>query len=212
MESVKQDTRGTRPRSGSYGIEVANREALRGALAELEEFRGRCRTQHQAPVPSERQFRDVMGRFATGVSVVTSTYLGEPVGMTVQAIASVSLDPLLVAFFPAASSSSWPKIRESAKFCINFLPSSGAEIGKQFARSGTDKFAHVDWEFNQFQLPVLGAATSTISCNIQAAPAVGDHLFVVGHVMDVDTLSNDDPLLFYSGRFWEMGQQLVDGE
>jgi 3-hydroxy-9,10-secoandrosta-1,3,5(10)-triene-9,17-dione monooxygenase reductase component len=167
----------------------------------LREPQGGCRTPTERVAVTEPQFRDVMGRYATSVAIVTSMYDGEPVGMTVQAFVSASLNPPLVAFLPATDSTSWPKIRDSRKFCVNFLPASGANLGKQFARTGTDKFANVPWALNQDETPVLAAAISAISCHILTAYPAGDHLFVLGSISEIGLLSDDDPSFSTADNF-----------
>jgi flavin reductase (DIM6/NTAB) family NADH-FMN oxidoreductase RutF len=92
--------------------------------------------------------RDVLGHFATGVVVVTARQTdGTLLGFTCQSFASLSLDPPLISFAPARSSSTWPRIREAKNFCVNVLAADHRDLSAGFARSGTavDKFAGVDW-------------------------------------------------------------------
>ena len=97
-------------------------------------------------VAAARRFRDVLGRFASGVTVVTSISGGAPVGLTCQSFTSVSLNPPLVLFIPAKTSRAWPAIQRSGKFCVNFLSADQAELSNQMASRGLDKFANVSWE------------------------------------------------------------------
>ena len=87
-------------------------------------------------VAAARRFRDVLGRFASGVTVVTSISGGAPVGLTCQSFSSVSLNPPLVLFVPAKTSRAWPAIQRSGKFCVNFLADDQAELSNQMASRG----------------------------------------------------------------------------
>ena len=82
------------------------------------------------------KFRQVLGHFPTGVTVVTATNDGVPVGLAVGSFASVSLDPPLVAFFPDKSSSSWPKIELAGSFCVNILAEDQEDVCRRFAVEG----------------------------------------------------------------------------
>ena len=85
----------------------------------------------------------MLGRFASGVTVVTATSGGEPVGLTCQSFSSVSLDPPLVLFVPARTSRAWPLIQRSGRFCVNFLSSDQADLSNKMASRGVDKFEGV---------------------------------------------------------------------
>ncbi len=89
--------------------------------------------------------RDVLGHFVSGIVVVTAIGPDGPLGFTCQSFASLSLDPPLISFAPARTSSTWPRIREVGGFCVNVLAHGHQDVSNGFARSGTDKFAGVDW-------------------------------------------------------------------
>jgi 3-hydroxy-9,10-secoandrosta-1,3,5(10)-triene-9,17-dione monooxygenase reductase component len=113
--------------------------------------------------------RDVLGHFASGVVVVTAWSAGGagpvgPVGFTCQSFASLSLDPPLVTFAPARTSSTWPLIRTASTFCVNVLAADQQELSAGFARRGTDRFAGVAWRLNRFGAPELDGACAWISC------------------------------------------------
>ncbi|HKC29901.1 MAG TPA: flavin reductase family protein, partial [Jatrophihabitans sp.] len=101
------------------------------------------------------RMREVLGTFATGVVVVTA--MGdEPLGLTCQSFVSLSLDPPLVSFNPARTSTTWPKIRPVGRFCVNVLAHDQHELSELFARSGADRFADVPWTPSPLGAPVLG--------------------------------------------------------
>lgn len=151
-----------------------------------------------------RRFRDVLGRFASGVTVVTTISNDEPVGMTCQSFSSVSLDPPLVLFLPAKSSRSWPLIQRSGKFCVNFLAADQAELSNTMASRGTDKFADVKWTpAAQTGSPMLEGALAQLDCTIHTVHEAGDHYVVIGRVVDLVAAEGgeQDPLLFFRGSY-----------
>lgn len=155
-------------------------------------------------VAAARLFRDVLGRFASGVTVVTGMSGGEPAGMTCQSFSSVSLEPPLVVFIPAKSSRAWPLIQRSGKFCVNFLAADQAGLSNTMASRGVDKFADVKWTPSpETGSPVLDGALAQVDCSIHAVHEAGDHYLVVGRVLSL-TAHDDgeqDPLLFYRGQY-----------
>ena len=161
---------------------------------------------HDDPVhvAAARLFRDVLGRFASGVTVVTGTSNGEPVGLTCQSFSSVSLEPPLVVFIPAKSSRAWPLIQRSGKFCVNFLAADQAELSNTMASRGTDKFADVKWTpSSETGSPMLDGALAQVDCTIHAVHEAGDHYVVIGRVVDLITHDDgeQDPLLFFRGEY-----------
>lgn len=148
-----------------------------------------------------RRFRDVLGRFCTGVTVVTSMTEGEPVGMTCQSFSSVSLDPPLVLFCPAKGSRAWPRMQRAGFFCVNLLSHDQLELSNGFAARGTDKFAGVPWRPSATGAPLLDGVLGWVDCTIYAVHEAGDHYVVIGRVMDLGVEEAPHPLLFYKGRY-----------
>ena len=93
----------------------------------------------------EARFREVLGRFPSGVTIVTAVDDGEPVGFTCQAFNSLSIDPPLVALAPGKSSTTWPRIARAGVFCVNVLSEDQQALARVFAVSGADKFSGVGW-------------------------------------------------------------------
>jgi 3-hydroxy-9,10-secoandrosta-1,3,5(10)-triene-9,17-dione monooxygenase reductase component len=150
---------------------------------------------------SSRKFRDVLGRFCTGVTVVTSMSEGAPVGMTCQSFSSVSLDPPLVLFCPAKSSRAWPRMQRAGYFCVNLLSHDQLELSNGFAAKGADKFAGVSWRPSATGAPLLDGVLGWVDCTIYAVHEAGDHYVVIGRVMDLGVEDAPHPLLFYRGRY-----------
>jgi 3-hydroxy-9,10-secoandrosta-1,3,5(10)-triene-9,17-dione monooxygenase reductase component len=130
-------------------------------------------------------FRDVLGRYASGVTVVTTLLDGQPVGMTCQSFTSVSLDPPLVAFLPSRQSRAIASIRRTGTFCVNFLADGQEELSDRFASRSDDKFAGV-----------VGAAPPRTG-----GPEAGDHYLVIGRVVDLAVGEAENPLLYYRGAY-----------
>ncbi len=102
-----------------------------------------------------RHLRDVLGRFCTGVTVVTSMSDGEPVGMTCQSFSSVSLSPPLVLFCPAKASGTWPTIERAGFFCVNVLADGQQEISTRMATTGVARFDGIPWSQSGTGAPLL---------------------------------------------------------
>ncbi len=148
----------------------------------------------------QARFREALGHFASGVTVVTATEDGLPVGFTCQAFTSLSLEPPLVALAPAKSSTSWPRISAAGAFCVNILAEHQEALCRTFAVSGGDKFAGVGWHLGTAGTPVLEGTLAWVECKLEAIYAAGDHELVVGRVLDLG-VRDGTPLLFYRGGF-----------
>lgn len=145
--------------------------------------------------------RDVLGHFVSGVVVITAVGPDGPVGFTCQSFASLSLDPPLVNFSPARTSSTWPRIREVSSFCVNVLAEDHQHYSGGFARSGVDKFAGVTWAPSPSGAPVLDGVTAWIDCTLESEYDGGDHTIVVARVHDLGADATRLPLLFYRGAY-----------
>jgi flavin reductase (DIM6/NTAB) family NADH-FMN oxidoreductase RutF len=162
------------------------------------------RPDERAPV-EQGEFRRVLGNFASGVTVITAPGgPGDgPAGFACQSFASLSLDPPLVAFMVGRTSTSWPRIARAGVFCVNILGAGQEALCRQFAASGTDKFAGVAWDPSPVTgSPRLGGVPAWIDCTIHAVHTGGDHLIVIGRVERLgSTDAAVEPLLFHQGRF-----------
>ncbi|MEV6754859.1 flavin reductase family protein [Streptomyces sp. NPDC051214] len=151
------------------------------------------------------EFRRVLGNFATGVTVVTAPASeGEegPAGFACQSFSSLSLDPPLVSFMVARTSTTWPRIARAGVFCVNILGADQGDLCRGFAVSGADKFAGVVYDAAPVSgSPRLAGVPAWIDCTIQAVHTGGDHLIVVGRVDALDATDDGEPLLFHRGKF-----------
>lgn len=149
-----------------------------------------------------KHFRRVLGHFPTGVAVISGLDPeGKPAGMAIGSFTSVSLDPPLVAFLPDKSSTSWPKIQPSGKFCVNILASEQESICRTFAVKGGDKFADLKWTPAATGSPRLDDVVAWIDCDIEVVHEAGDHYIVIGRVRELDVANPSLPLLFFQGGY-----------
>jgi flavin reductase (DIM6/NTAB) family NADH-FMN oxidoreductase RutF len=148
-----------------------------------------------------RLMRDVLGHFASGITVVTAQGPDGPIGFTCQSFTSLSLEPPLVSFAPARTSTTWPRLRDIGRFCVNVLADDQDGLSGQFARSGTDKFAGVGWTPSANGSPVLEGVVAWIDCELYAEHDGGDHTIVVGRVLDLGATAERTPLVFHRGAY-----------
>lgn len=158
------------------------------------------RTEFRGTIPPQRM-REVAGSFCSGVVVVSAVGPGGPFGLTCQSFASLSLDPPLVTFAVARTSRTWPRIRDVGSFCVNILAAEQRELSQQFSRSGTDKFAGVEWFPSPQGAPVLEGVISWIDCVLRHEHDGGDHTIIIGEVRDLATVGDRRPLLFHRGTY-----------
>ena len=158
----------------------------------------RRRGVHGRPVPGVSvtfdvaDFKEAMGRFATGVTVVTALEEGVPVGFTCQSFVSLSLDPPLVALAPAKSSTSWPRIARAGSFCVNILADDQQAVCRGMAVSGGDKFAGIEWHgAAQGGAPVIDGCLAWVDCRVELIHDAGDHELVIGRVLDLGLAPGD---------------------
>ncbi|MEV7965047.1 flavin reductase family protein [Sphaerisporangium sp. NPDC088356] len=157
--------------------------------------------------PTGQHFRNVLGRFATGVVAITALdpVTGEPCGLVANSFTSVSLDPPLVAFCVAHTSTSWPRLRSAGRLCVNVLAEHHEQVSRQLAARGDDKFAGLTWTSSPGGSPVLDGALAWIDCSVEAEHPAGDHVIVVARVHDLDTHTDRGPLVFFRGGYGRFG-------
>jgi flavin reductase (DIM6/NTAB) family NADH-FMN oxidoreductase RutF len=148
----------------------------------------------------QARFREVLGHFATGITIVTAMDGGEPVGFSCQSFAALSLDPPMVILAPAKSSTSWPRIARAGAFCVNILGEHQEAECRAFALSGADKFSGVDWTPGVTGAPLIAGSLAIVECRLGAIYEGGDHELVTGHVVTVG-VGQGSPLLFYRSGF-----------
>jgi 3-hydroxy-9,10-secoandrosta-1,3,5(10)-triene-9,17-dione monooxygenase reductase component len=158
-----------------------------------------------------RLMREVLGHFASGVTVVTADTAEGPIGFTCQSFSSLSLNPPLVVFAPARTSTTWPRLREIGRFCVNVLAEDQTRLSQTFALSGTDKFAGVPWTRSRHGCPVLEDVVAWIDAELWAEYDGGDHTLVAARVLDLGADPDRRPLLFHRGAYGLLDVPRADG-
>lgn len=148
-------------------------------------------------------FRSVLSRFATGVVAITAIdpSSGRPTGLAANSFTSVSLDPPLVAFCVAHTSTTWPVLRAAGRLCVNILGESQLHVSDQLARKGTDKLAGIAWTESPGGAPVIDGAHAWIECEVEQEHVAGDHMIVVARVHDLAGHHDTAPLIFYRSGY-----------
>lgn len=150
-----------------------------------------------------REFRNALGRFATGVAVVTAvSAAGEKLGLTISSFNSVSLTPPLVLWSLMQSSSSLPAFREVGHFAVNVLAAEQLPLAEQFARRGVDRWAGVAHVPGPSGTPLLQGTIATFECRSRSLLDAGDHVIFIGEVLHCTHCSGVPPLLYHGGRFY----------
>lgn len=147
---------------------------------------------------TQRAFRDALGCFATGVTIVSARTESGPIGMTANSFTSLSLDPPLVLWSPAKSSDRFAHFTEAKEFAIQVLRDDQQALAQGFARQG-DLF-DARWQDNDFGVPVLSDCLCAFECQTVAQHDAGDHVIVLGQVTKAHIYSGK-PLVFAKGTF-----------
>lgn len=155
----------------------------------------------QAPMIDSREFRQALGQFPTGVTIITcKTEAGESVGMTASSFNSVSLEPPLVLWSIAKSAWSLAAFSQSQHFAIHVLAAHQQDLSNQFARQGADKFHGIKLQEGLGGAPLLPDYCARFQCQMLHQYDGGDHLILVGQVLDFCS-KPQAPLVFHSGRY-----------
>jgi flavin reductase (DIM6/NTAB) family NADH-FMN oxidoreductase RutF len=156
-----------------------------------------------APSFSQREFRDALGSFATGVTVVTACDAeGHPVGLTANSFNSVSLEPPLVLWSLSRSASTMATFNTCQHYAVNVLSAEQVALAQQFAARGTDRWAGVRYSLGANGAPLLEGALATFECFNRSQHAEGDHVIFVGEVECCHRGPHAAPLLYHGGKFY----------
>jgi flavin reductase (DIM6/NTAB) family NADH-FMN oxidoreductase RutF len=157
-------------------------------------------------VISPDDFRRVLGHFAAGVTIITTTDgEGKPTGLTATAFTSVSLDPPLVLVCVSHKSQSYPALLERKQFAVNFLRRDQEDLSRRFATSRLDKFDGIPHRTGPLGLPILTEALAHVECVTVNQHVEGDHTILIGRVDGCDTATGGEPLLYFRGHYAGLG-------
>jgi flavin reductase (DIM6/NTAB) family NADH-FMN oxidoreductase RutF len=150
-------------------------------------------------------FRNVLGNFATGVVAITAIdpELGTPTGLAANSFTSVSLDPPLVAFCVAHTSTSWPRVRPAERYAVNVLAHHQEAISRQLALKGPEKFRDLSWRPSPSGAPLLDDAVAWLEVSLDAEHPAGDHKIIVARVHYLEA-NESMPLLFFRGNYLKL--------
>ena len=149
---------------------------------------------------TDGEFRRVMGHLPTGVAVVAALVDGTPVGMAINSITSVSLDPPLIAICIDNKSSTWPHIRKTGAFSVSILPAHDEHAPRRFSGPSENRFVGVGWHGHETG-PVLDESVAWIDCTVHQEHSAGDHTIVVARATDLGTAEDGHALLFFRGQY-----------
>ncbi|MSU91151.1 flavin reductase [Rhodobacteraceae bacterium 2CG4] len=155
---------------------------------------------------NERALRDALGRYATGVTVVTTQTARGPLGITANSFAAVSLDPPLVLWSPARRSRRFPAFEAASHFAIHVLTEEQRWLAERFARSGGD-FAGIETTPGLGGAPLIAGCAARLECQHAAQHEGGDHLILVGEVRRF-AQGSGAPLIFFGGDYRRLGGPL----
>ncbi len=161
------------------------------------------------PAFSSHDFRDTVGAFATGVTVITTRGEEHAYGMTANAFSSVSLDPPLVLVCAISRSDGSEHIRRNRVFAVNILGVDQEPLSRYFASKdrprGRDAFAEVAHRVATSGSPILDGALAYLDCRLHAEHAAGDHDIFIGEVLELGTREQAEPLVFHGGQYRLLG-------
>lgn len=151
-------------------------------------------------IEATRALRTGLGAFATGVTIVTAFDADQPVGITVNSFASVSLDPPMILWSVAREANCAAAFAPGRRFCVHVLAAGQEALARRFARTGGDKFADLEWTPSSHGTPLLPGCIAEFHCSVDACHAGGDHTIIVGRV-EAWLTREGKALLFHQGQF-----------
>ncbi|MBT2736998.1 flavin reductase family protein [Bacillus sp. ISL-7] len=156
--------------------------------------------QDLVPLVDQQQFKQVIGHFASGVSIITVSNNGVDFGITASAVCSVSVDPPMLLVCVNKSTGTCHAISAAESFTVNIVNETQKELALRFARANTDKFDGVDFSYGELGNPVLGQTLATLECRVVEEITGGTHSVFLGEVQKADA-ADGDPLVYYRGKF-----------
>jgi flavin reductase (DIM6/NTAB) family NADH-FMN oxidoreductase RutF len=153
-----------------------------------------------------REFRDTLGCFTTGITVITTVDDdGGPVGLTANSFTALSLDPPFVLFCLDRNAASFQAFHSNRHFAVNILHSGQRDISRRFAMSGADKWSGVGFDSWNTGCPILRNCIANLECDVDQMFEGGDHVIIVGKVIGMRRLDGgNSPLVYFRGRYVEL--------
>lgn len=150
------------------------------------------------------RFRELLGRFATGVTIITTAdSAGNPAGMTASALSAVSLEPPLLLVCVNRSTEFCTILHRSSRFAVNVLARDQEHLSRRFATDRIDRFAGVEYETRSVGLPLLAGVVAHIWCEVEGTKEAGDHVVFFGRVIGGQVYDRA-PLVHFRGQYWTL--------
>tara|TARA_B000000441_G_C21473113_1_gene193950 strand:- start:35 stop:538 length:504 start_codon:yes stop_codon:yes gene_type:complete len=154
-------------------------------------------------------FRKVLGKYPTGVTLVSSKDDQGPFAMVIGSFGSVSLDPPLVQFMPAKESGTWSRIKKTGRYCVNVLGEQQLDLSNSFFNKDKDPFEAIHWSESTLGSPIIEGCVAWIDCLIGDVNEAGDHYIVIGEVKAIGATEKDEgPLLFLGGAYGSFNKDI----
>ena len=154
-------------------------------------------------------FRKVLGKYPTGVTLVSSKDDQGPFAMVIGSFGSVSLDPPLVQFMPAKESGTWSRIKKTGRYCVNVLGEQQLDLSNSFFNKDKDPFEAIHWSESTLGSPIIEGCVAWIDCLIGDVHEAGDHYIVIGEVQGIGATEKDEgPLLFLGGGYGSFNKDI----
>ena len=154
-------------------------------------------------------FRKVLGKYPTGVTLVSSKDDQGPFAMVIGSFGSVSLDPPLVQFMPAKESETWSRIKKTGRYCVNVLGEQQLDLSNSFFNKDKDPFEAIHWSESTLGSPIIEGCVAWIDCLIGDVHEAGDHYIVIGEVQGIGATEKDEgPLLFLGGAYGSFNKDI----
>lgn len=150
---------------------------------------------------SPREFRDALGQFATGVTIITArSAQGHAVGTTISSFNALSLTPPLVLWSLGLTASSLPVFRHCTHYAVHVLTAAQKPLAELFARKGADRFSHTPHHDSAHGVPLLEGCAAVFECRQRHQHEEGDHLLFIGEVERCTHRPGSTPLLYHGGH------------
>jgi flavin reductase (DIM6/NTAB) family NADH-FMN oxidoreductase RutF len=193
---------GTWIKGGAFkGHRQSGREAKRAYHRCVAPAGGEAAAGETAMAIDQRHFRDVMGTFATGVTIITTVVDGVAHGITANSFTSVSLDPPLMLFCLGKSSTNFDAFMAADGFAVNILAADQDKLSTHFAMFEGDRFEGTSWATWRTGAPILDGVVAAADCVLEGRHDAGDHIIIIGRAVRAESLSDSMPLLYHGGKY-----------
>lgn len=155
----------------------------------------------QDKVASQQLFKEVMGNYPSGVTIITTVDSGnKPVGLTANSFVSVSIEPLMILWCIDKGAGSWEAFEQADRFAVNILAENQPEACWTFAnKREPDRFGKHEWNLSENGLPILNNVFASLECKKSQVVEAGDHYILIGEVINVEK-ADVEPMLYYKRK------------